>query len=321
MIYLITASKDATVYEIDPTFNAGLDEMLQVSKAYTRLSQSDTSRTYIQFNFDSLPSYVTASSVTLQMLTYESEELPLNYTIYAYPVTENWDMGVGNAIESIYTDGITWNSQPAYEPNVVATQSFSYSSADINMNIIELYNYWSSMNNYGIRLCHTESIESSSYNYGYLKLYSKETNTYRQPLVKIAWDDQIYNTGSLSALPEGEAVVKTTDLKDVYIGGSLVKINLIARKKHPLKTFDASYPYFDNRYLPSTSYYAITDVITKTKLVDFSEYTKISCNGSQNYIVLDTTNYPLNRPLKLSFKINRDGYVEYYEDDLTFMIK
>jgi hypothetical protein len=56
-------------------------------------------------------------------------------------------------------------------------------------------------------------------------------------------------------------------------------------------------------------------------LIDFSEYTKISCGVSGSYITLDTTNYPLNRPLKLAFKVVRGGYSEYYEDDLTFMIK
>jgi hypothetical protein len=285
------------------------------------MSESDISRTYIQFNVNALPSHVTASSVTLCMQTYESEQLPLDYTIYAYAVTSSWDMGVGNAIESIYTDGITWNLQPEYTSSIFATQTFSYSTADINMDVKELYNYWTGSTNYGIRLCHTGSIESSSYDYGYLKLYSKETNTYRQPLLKFAWDDQSYVTGSLSALPSGEAVVKTTDLKDVYLGGNLIKINLIARKKHPLKTFDATYPYFDNRYLPTTSYYSISDVITKTKIIDFSEYTKISCDATGSYIVLDTTNYPTNRALKLAFKVVRNGYSEYYEDDLTFSVR
>ena len=39
------------------------------------------------------------------------------------------------------------------------------------------------------------------------------------------------------------------------------------------------------------------------------------------YIKFDTTNYPTNRPLRFEFMVNSDGIIEYYQDDLTFMIK
>lgn len=322
MIYLVTASKDASVYELTPSKNTGLDEILTISKAYTSVDESDIARSYIQFDVSSLPSYVTASSTILSLHLTQPSELPLNFSIYAYPVTASWDMGVGTWPETINTDGINWSSQPGVNYNVSASTPFVYRSLDeLEMDIKTIYNYWTGSGNYGLRLSHTASVETSSLNYGYLKYYSKETNTYQQPYLKIGWDDQSYVTGSLRLISESEIVVKTKELKNEYLGGRLNKIRLAVREKYPIKTFSKGFAYASSSALPSTSYYSITDVITKNIIIGFSDYTKISCDNSGSYIKFDTTNYPTNRPLRFEFMVNRDGVYEYYKDDLTFMIK
>jgi hypothetical protein len=56
-------------------------------------------------------------------------------------------------------------------------------------------------------------------------------------------------------------------------------------------------------------------------IINFSEYTKISCDSNGNYINLDTSNFPKNRVYRLLFKIVRDGISEFIDDDLTFIIK
>ena len=53
MIYLVTASKDASVYELYPSKNTGLDEILTVSKAYTSMDESDIARSFLQFDIKS----------------------------------------------------------------------------------------------------------------------------------------------------------------------------------------------------------------------------------------------------------------------------
>lgn len=322
MIYLVTASKDASVYELTPSKNTGLDEILTISKAYTSLDESDIARTFIHFDIDSLPSYVTASSTTLSLHLTQPSELPLNFSIYAYPVTASWDMGIGTWPEDINTDGINWSDQPGVNYTISASKDFVYRSLDdLEIDIKSLYNYWTGSANYGLRLSHTGSVETSSLNYGYLKYYSKETNTYQQPYLKIGWDDQSYATGSLSVVSDIEIVVKTKELKSEYLGGKLSKIRLVVREKYPIKSFSRGFAYASSSALPQTSYYSITDVITKNTIIGFSEYTKISCDTTGSYIKFDTTNYPTNRPLRFIFMVNRDGIYEYYEDDLTFMIK
>ena len=53
MYYFLTASKDATIFEQQPTQNTGLDEILEVSKVYYG-ALKDTARTLIKFYINTL---------------------------------------------------------------------------------------------------------------------------------------------------------------------------------------------------------------------------------------------------------------------------
>lgn len=321
MIYFVTASKDASVYSLSPTKNTGLDEILTISKHYNRYEERDNARTFIQFDIDNIPSYVTASNVTLNLNLAQPEELADSYTIYGYPVTESWNMGRGTWPETINTDGLNWNNQVGVDFNIEVSQSFTYFGGDAHMNIKSVYDYWTGSNNYGIRLSHISSIEDSGDEYGVLKFYSKETNTFLQPLLKLAWDDSIYSTGSLSQLTDSQILVRSKELRDSYNEGNKIRIKIIGRSLYPTKSFTNTFSYDDIKCLPQTSYYSVREEITKKVLIDFSEYTKISCDSNGNYINLDTSNFPKNRVYRLLFRIVRDGISEFIDDDLTFIIK
>jgi hypothetical protein len=321
MIYFVTASKDASVYGLTPTKNTGLDEILTISKHYNRFEERDNARTFIHFDIDNIPSYVTASNVELHLSLAQPEELAGSYTLYGYPVTESWEMGRGTWPETINTDGINWEIQTGVDFTTEVSQSFTYFGGDVNMNIKPIYDYWTGSTNYGIRLSHTSSIEESGLEYGVLKFYSKETNTFLQPLMKLQWDDSIFTTGSLLPLSDSQIIIRSKELRDSYNEGNKIKIKVIGRGLYPTKTFTNTFTYNDIKYLPQTSYYAVREEITKRVIVDFSEYTKISCNSDGNFIVMDTSNFPTNRVYRLLFKVVRDGISEFIDDDLTFIIK
>lgn len=321
MIYFVTASKDASVYGLTPTKNTGLDEILTISKHYSRLEERDNARTFIQFDIDNIPSYVTASNVQLHLSLAQPEELAGSYTLYGYPVTESWEMGRGTWPETINTDGINWEIQSGVDFTTEVSQSFTYFGGDVNMDIKPIYDYWTGSVNYGIRLSHTSSIELSGLEYGVLKFYSKETNTFLQPLMKLQWDDSVFTTGSLLPLTDSQIIVRSKELRDSYNEGNKIKIKVIGRGLYPTKTFTNTFAYNDVKYLPQTSYYSVREEVTKKVLIDFSEYTKISCDSNGNYINLDTSNFPKNRVYRLLFKIVRDGISEFIDDDLTFIIK
>src|SRR5210317_299287 len=111
--YFLTASKDASVYLQQPDQNAGLDEVLEVSKVYYG-SIKDVSRALLKFETNGFSSSLAAGDVgfeqaTLIMRETESEELPLEFTIDIWPVSSSWEMGKGTRFDEIETAGVTWN--------------------------------------------------------------------------------------------------------------------------------------------------------------------------------------------------------------------
>lgn len=318
MIHFITASQDASVYSNFPSSNAGVDSILEIKYDGCPITEVES---YIKFNIYNLPEYIQSESITIKVQNVVPTVIPINFTVYMHPVIADWNMGAGTlAKAATSSSGITWNTTPTYDTSVVVTQNFEYKSGDINVDITPLFQYWNENDNNGLVMKLTSSIDPSS-PIGQLQFYSKETNTFRQPLIAIAWDDQVYNTGSLSTLPNSEIIIKSRELRPVYPVDSIVKIGVVARERYPLKTFSNPFAYRNINYLPQDSQYAVIDVITKLMIVDFSEYTKISCDGISTFFTMDTTNFPTERIFKLLFKVDRGGYKEIFEDDITFIVR
>jgi len=354
MYQFITASKDATIYLQQPKQNTGLDEILEVSKVYYG-NLKDTARSLIKFETSTLATSilsgdVTMSSCDLILRECESNEIPIDYTIYAYPISQSWDMGIGTRFDDISTDGVTWNykttgvewleNSGSLNPQATgsgtpikggvwftgsfASQSFNYQSSDIEMNVLRMVSTWISggLPNEGMILKHNSTLENDTNDYGQLKFFSKETNTIYQPKLRIGWDDSTFTTGSLTELTSDDIHVTFKKLKARYKVNSKPEIRVFAREKYPLKSYTNLYSYNDIKYLPSTTYYQIRDVVTDDIIVPFGEYTKVSCDTNGNYFKVNLINWETNREYYIEIKIDRDGEVEYFSDkDLTFLVE
>ena len=113
MYYFLTASKDASIYLQQPTQNTGLDEILEVSKTYYG-NLKDVARSFIQFDLNSVSQSIVNNEISLESAALilrecESSEIPLVYSIYAHPVSQSWEMGIGTRFDEISGDGLTWN--------------------------------------------------------------------------------------------------------------------------------------------------------------------------------------------------------------------
>ena len=351
MYQFITASKDATIYLQQPSQNTGLDEILEVSKTYYG-NLKDVAHSLIKFDISPLSQSlvsgdVTMSSVELILKECESSEIPIDYTIFAYPIYQSWEMGIGTRFDDITTDGVTWNSKQTgidwlegeYESGTtgsfngkggtwytgsLATQSFSYETSDVEIDILEPMTSWldGSIPNEGFILKYDSTLESDVNDYGQLKFFSKETNTIYQPKIRIGWDDSTFETGSLTELTADDIHVTFKRLKTRYKVGSSPEIRVFGREKYPLKTYTNLYAYNDVKFLPSTTYYQVKDVITDEVIIPFSDYTKVSCDSNGNFFKLNLKNWETQRDYYLEIKVERDGVVEYFEDkDLTFTIE
>lgn len=352
MYHFITASKDATIYLQQPTQNTGLDEILEVSKTYYG-SLKDIAHSLIKFETSPLSSSIASGDITMSsaemiLRECESSEIPIDYTIYAYAVTQSWDMGIGTRFDDITTDGVTWNSVRTGQDwlslenhsadttgsfngkggtwftGSFSSQSFSYETSDIEMDVKVTLDEWvsGSLPNEGFILKYDSTLENDTNDYGQLKFFGKETNTIYQPKLRIGWDDSTFETGSLTELASDDIHVTFKRLKTRYKVGSSPEIRVFGREKYPLKTYTNLYAYNDVKFLPSTTYYQVKDIITDEVIIPFSDYTKVSCDSNGNFFKLNLTNWETQRDYYLEIKVERGGVIEYFEDkDLTFTVE
>ena len=351
--YFLTASKDASVYLQQPNQNTGLDEILEISKIYYG-NVKDVSHALLKFDVGYLSASISNQSIamadaTLVLKETKSEELPLEYILYANPISGSWEMGTGTRFDNVSTTGVTWNYREGdsklewlqnnfnsyttasinngdggtWWTNYEANQSFNYQTADINMNVKSLLRVWmsGSIPNDGIILRHSIDNEVDTQDYGIVKVFSKETNTIYQPKVRIGWDDQSFITGSLTSLIAEDIKVGINNPKKEYKLGTTAKIRIFGRELYPLKTFTNTFAYTSQKYLPKTTYYQIKDFASNDIIIPFSEYSKISCDSDGNYIKVNFSNWEAGRVYKIEFKVDMgDGNIQYFDEDITFSI-
>jgi hypothetical protein len=350
--YFLTASKDASIYLQQPNQNTGLDEILEISKIYYG-NIKDVSRALLKFEVGFLSSSLVNNSIKLEEATLilketKSEELPLEYTLYAYPISQSWQMGTGTRFDNVSTQGVTWNYregdtkldwlQNGLAPNsdsnpnngqggtwwttTSITQDFQYQTADLEMNVKPLLRSWmsGSIPNDGLIIKFDDTLENNTQDYGVIKLFSKETNTIYQPKIRIGWDDQSFITGSLTQLVASDIKVGITNLKKEYKAETTPTMRIFARELYPLKTFTNTFAYTDIKYLPQTSYYQIKDFASDDIIIPFSNYSKLNCDSNGNYIKLNLSNWEAGRVYKIEFKIDNDGDVQYFDNELTFNV-
>ena len=117
MFRIFYAEKDATLYEGTPTYNTGLDEILEIGK---RLGNDGAtllkSRSVVQFSMtevsSSLAKYgktVNDCKFNLQLYTSHAKNLPSDYTIFSKLLGQSWINGTGYQ-NNIKTDGISWDT-------------------------------------------------------------------------------------------------------------------------------------------------------------------------------------------------------------------
>ena len=165
--------------------------------------------------------------------------------------------------------------------------------------------------------------ESDTFDYGVLKFFSKETSTIYEPKLEVVWDDSSFVTGSLlpvtGSAEDGYKVVLTT-LKTKYVKDSKIKIRVKGRDMFPSKSFGTTFEYDQSKYLPTTTYYQLEDYVSGDVIIPFGDYTKISCDATSNYFILDLVTLPVYRTYKLKLKIIESGISTIIDDKLIFEI-
>lgn len=354
---------------------------------YVNEYKSFIKRSLIKFDLSEISKSIASGDIddpkfTLNLKAIESKELPLEYKIYAFPISQSWTMGTGLFAGNGSSDGVSWlfkNSQdtsstwytnidtelnisgtnylntqstasfrkgggtwyysspPSCSNNVslsfcsnisgssyICSQSFDNESSDIEIDITRICSAWicGCIPNEGIILMTSEELNSDASNN--LKFFSKETNTIYSPYIDVKWDDSNFNTASLSPVTSSLGVsVSIKGIKTEYKSGSKVKFTVFSRETNPMKQFvSAQSNYLTSKYLPTSSYYSIKDNESEEVIVDFDDYTKLSCDQYGNYFHLDTTGLPHERYYRILIKSEfNDGSIQIFDNQSIFKIK
>ena len=347
MIYSIFPSRDATVYESLNSVNTGIDEILELTKIVSSSNQPGISNTRILIDFDTseISSSVASGAISgsdglspkyyLKMYSSTQDQVPFSYTLAAAPISQSWDMGIGKSTYTPYTyEGVSWNYRDGKtigtewntpggttvtESGYVATQTFSNSVCDIEMDVSSIItSSWSEgalgYQNNGILIQRSGSQETDGVRYGSLKYFSNETHTIYSPRLEVKWDDSQFTTGSLTALSSDNIVVSTTNLQGEYSERAKVRVKLLARELYPTKTYTTTSVSASPKYIPSSSYYSIIDASTDETIIPFdTSYTKISLDSSGNYFNLWMDSLLPERLYKIGVRVDDRQYITQQE--------
>lgn len=216
---------------------------------YTTVDKKHINRALIKFDLSFISQSIVSGDIVnpkfyLKLKSTEARELPTEFSIFAFPVSQSWDQGDGYFSDGGSNEGVSWNWRDSYSGsswftptedtiitssvdylgdynyvsesftrgggtwhNVLCSQSFSYEVSDINMDVTPIVTSWltEEISNDGFILMYSGETDISSSNVN-MFFFSHDTNTIYSPKLDIAWDDSVWITGSIIT---GSVVIST----------------------------------------------------------------------------------------------------------------
>lgn len=327
----------------------------------TPATSSFVSRIALSFDYPAISASIVALGYNpnnftygLKLYTTEPQQIPLDYTLNAHPLAFSFDMGLGKSNTtpattegvswyyrqgknlpqtawptSSFTSGITgsWSTRPgggAWYTASVASQSFSYTTTDVDMDITSIVRQIQSgsITFNGLIVKRSQVDETTlSTTYSSLKFYSKDTHTIYSPVIEARYDEST-NTGNVTSIDtDSEFNVIASNLRGTYKEDSRPRININPRYRHPIITFTTSSPYLTTYRLPTGSQYAVYLAKSDDAIINFSEYTKISSDTNGSFIRLNLSSFQPEQYYRLLFKIPQSDGVSYEIYDNNFIFK
>jgi hypothetical protein len=235
-----------------------------------------------------------------------------------------------------YIGGGNWytGSNDPHNINLTPTQSFDVrTTKDLNVDVTDIVKVWYSSSNSigeytpipnnGFIVKWEEGLEfnSNSAVQPIMQFYSIDTNTIYPPCLEIKWDDQIFNTGSLSPITTSNFYTSLDNNPGVFNPESINRFRINVREEFPPRTYQTSSLYTNNKYLNSNSLYAIKDLDTNEFVVEFdSQFTKISCDSKGNYFDVYMNGLEPERYYKILIQTTISGSTVIKDDNYYFKI-
>jgi hypothetical protein len=277
--------------------------------------------------------------------TYLDSPYTTNGVSWRYRTFENgalWDTGtyatyVTGSYSGSFLGGGTWytGSNDPNNTKLTPTQSFDYRTAkDLNVDVSDIVKVWYSssnsiggytnIQNNGFIVKWEKAIEFSTSDavQPIMQFYSVDTNTIYPPCLEIKWNDQIYDSGSLSPITTSNFYASLDNNPGVFYTDSVNRFGINVREEFPTRTFQTTSVYTNNKVLSSTSLYAIKDLDTNEFVVDFDpKFTKISCDPIKgNYFDVYMNGLEPERYYKILIQTTISGSTVIKDDNYYFKI-
>jgi hypothetical protein len=277
--------------------------------------------------------------------TYLDSPFTTNGVSWRYRTYENgasWDTGsfspyVTGSYSGSLTGGGTWytGSNDPNHTKLTPTQSFDYRAAkDLNVDVSDIVKVWYSssnsiggytnIQNNGFIVKWEKAIEFSANDaiQPIMQFYSVDTNTIYPPCLEVKWDDQIYDSGSLSPITTSNFYASLDNNPGVFYTDSVNRFGINVREEFPTRIFQTTSVYTNNKVLNSNSLYAIKDLDTNEFVVDFDpNFTKISCDPiNGNYFDVYMNGLEPERYYKILIQTTISGSTVVKDDNYYFKI-
>jgi hypothetical protein len=220
---------------------------------WTTVDTQFVDRTLLKFDVNAISASLISGDIGtpqffLKLKICNEYDLPINYTIFALPVSQSWNMGNGYLSDGGSSTGASWqyrdnnNGTEWYNPqinpvprlsvdfitnpslatasfgygggtwysNIVCSQGFNYQTADINMDVTSIVLAWisGSISNEGILLISSDELEATGSGFT-LTFYSRDTNTIYSPYLDVAWSDVLQNGYVTGSNSTGSVIIST----------------------------------------------------------------------------------------------------------------
>lgn len=316
------------------------------------------SRIFIQFDLTDLQTVYDNSNNTgsakyyLVLNSSEADSLQTEYTLYAYPLAQSWKNGNGyynddpevtNGVSWVYRSGElvgdTWSTGSgtiesvsvsgggSWNSNYEATQSFSFQSPDVRMDVTNIVDAWLSgtIPNYGFVIKLSQEAESNFEIYGSMKFFSRETHTIYLPKLEAFFPENQTYTGSFTSkvVATDPYVIWVKNLKSKYTRGEVAKFRLGVRDQYITKSYSNTSSGITERKLPTNTLFSIVDHVTNLPMIPFDSVgTKVNMDNNGHFILVNTESLLPVRFYKILFKIfDSDGNETIIDNNISFRVE
>ena len=365
MYHFIYPSKDTYIYELNTNSekNFGGDTNLVLKKDFDGESLNGVSRVLLQFDLTELSQSLVSTDIPtsakyfLKLYEQKTSELSPAYSLATFPLSQSWEDGTGYTTQDPNSrNGVSWvRSDESFDStnwsggetgsrpiagggswitgSAECSQSFSYESPDVNMDVTDIVNNWldGATPNNGLILKWSGSQEDSNDKTGEIYFHSYDAQSAYSPKIEAMWDEHIAcsgsNTGSLSQLYIDGAETKSVypymiNFRDTYRETETVKFRVGGRERYQTKSASTTKSKTLTSFIPEKSgSYSLIDVATGETIVPFGDYSLLSCDLTSNYFKLKLKTFIVNRLYRIKLRIQlTDGRYKIFDNDYDFKV-